>query len=105
MPIEGLITVADIEAARADWTGTCEILHIHAAARAKEIDRLSPVHRDPFEPILAVLEADSPLGEYRKITEEILRLMPDGRRHPRPAAEACRSFLMIRLGLHSGLSG
>lgn len=25
------------------------------------------VHRDPFEPIMCVLEADSPLAEYRKI--------------------------------------
>ncbi|MEJ7934457.1 hypothetical protein WG907_09340 [Sphingobium sp. AN558] len=102
-PIEGLISPEDIETARADWAGACEILYVHAAARAKEIDRVSRVHRDPFEPIMPVLEADSPLGEYRKITEEILRLMPDSGRYPRPAAEAVRSFLMIRLGLHSGL--
>lgn len=29
--------------------------------------------------------------------------MPDSRRYPRPAAEATRSYLMIRLGLHTGL--
>lgn len=74
-PIEGLISAEDIDEARTDWPRACEILHIHAAARAKEIDRVSRVHRDPFEPILPVLEADSPLGEYRKITEEIIRLM------------------------------
>ncbi|WP_105438972.1 hypothetical protein [Neorhizobium sp. T25_13] len=45
----------------------------------------------------------SPVGEYRKITEEIIRLMPDEERYPRPAAEAVRSFLMLRLGLHLGL--
>lgn len=61
------------------------------------------MHRDPFEPILPVLEADSPVGEYRKITEEILRLMPDERRYPRAAAEAVRSFLLLRFGLHLGL--
>ena len=61
------------------------------------------VHRDPFEPIMCVLEADSPLAEYRKITEEILKRMPDEHRYPRAAAEAVRSFLMLRLGLHLGL--
>lgn len=61
------------------------------------------VHRDPFEPIMPVLEADSPLAEYRKITEEIISRMPDEDRYPRAAAEAVRSFLMLRLGLHLGL--
>ncbi|MBB4189313.1 hypothetical protein GGE07_005995 [Sinorhizobium terangae] len=61
------------------------------------------VHRDPFEPIMCVLEADSPLAEYRKITDEILKRMPDEDRYPRAAAEAVRSFLMLRLGLHLGL--
>ncbi|WP_265519893.1 hypothetical protein [Nitratireductor luteus] len=36
----------------------------------KEIQRVARVHRDPFEPIMPVLEAESPVGEYRKITEE-----------------------------------
>src|SRR5262249_28743439 len=61
------------------------------------------VHRDPFEPILAVLEADSPLAEYRKITDQILKLMPDERRFPVSVAEAIRSYLMLRLGMHLGL--
>lgn len=61
------------------------------------------VHRDPFEPIMCVLEADSPLAEYRKITDEIVKRMPDENRYPRPAAEAVRSFLLLRLGLHLGL--
>src|SRR3546814_20115771 len=52
---------------------------------------------------MPVLEADSPVGEYRKITEEILRLMPNALRYPRAAAEASRSFLMLRLGLHLGV--
>jgi hypothetical protein len=69
----------------------------------KEIQRVVRVHRDPFEPILVVLEAPSPVGEYRKITEEILRRIPNERRYPCAAAEAVRSFLLLRLGLHLGL--
>lgn len=102
-PIAGWCSATDITAARADWGAACDAMHRHALARAKEIERVARVHRDPFEPILPILEADSPVGEYRKITEEILRLMPDARRYPRAAAEARRSFLLLRFGLHLGV--
>ena len=101
--IPGLISSTDIATARADWEGVCDRFYKHGLARAKEIQRVARVHRDPFEPILPVLEADSPVAEYRLITEEILRLMPDARRYPRQAAESVRSFLMVRLALHLGL--
>ncbi|MDB5507110.1 MAG: hypothetical protein JWR75_1748 [Devosia sp.] len=102
-PIPGLLSEQDIAVAKADWNLACETFHKHARHRIKEIQRVARIHRDPFEPILPVLEADSPLGEYRKITEEIVRHMPDERRYPRAAAEAVRSFLMLRLGMHLGL--
>lgn len=102
-PIEGLVSQKDIERAQTDWDDACDIYFKHASSRAKEIQRVARVHRDPFEPIMPVLEADSPVGEYRKITEEILRLMPDERLYRRSAAEAVRSFLMLRFGLHLGL--
>ncbi|ENN89812.1 hypothetical protein RHSP_08544 [Rhizobium freirei PRF 81] len=102
-PISGLISQSEIDYARDDWHGACADFHKHASHRVKEIQRIARVHRDPFEPIMPVLESASPVGEYRKITEEILRLMPDEGRYPRPAAEAVRSFLMLRLGLHLGL--
>lgn len=101
--IPNLVSDSDIEAAQSNWTEACDAIHVHALARAREIDRVAQVHRDPFEPILPILEADSPVGEYRRITEEILRNLPDERRYPRQAAEAIRSFLMLRLGLHLGL--
>ncbi|MER8691544.1 hypothetical protein NKI77_04760 [Mesorhizobium opportunistum] len=102
-PINGLVSQTDIDRARSDWEDACDVYFKHASSRVKEIQRIARVHRDPFEPIMPVLEADSPVGEYRKITEEILRLMPDERIHRRPAAEAVRSFLMLRFGLHLGL--
>ncbi|MBD8653856.1 hypothetical protein IFT66_22455 [Rhizobium sp. CFBP 13726] len=102
-PIEGLIAPEEIEFAARDWHGACDAFHRHAANRSKEIQRVMRVHRDPFEPIMVILEADSPLAEYRKITDEILKRMPDENRYPRPAAEAVRSFLLLRLGLHLGL--
>ncbi len=102
-PIDGLIEREEIEFATRDWNGACDAFHRHAANRSKEIQRVMRVHRDPFEPIMCILEADSPLAEYRKITDEILKRMPDEDRYPRPAAEAVRSFLLLRLGLHLGL--
>lgn len=102
-PIESLVSEADVSGARADWLGACATLHAHAKIRAKEIARVARVHRDPFEPLLPVLEHASPLAEYRKIADEIVRYMPDASRYPKSAAEARRSLLMIRFGLHLGL--
>ncbi len=103
VPIEGLVTAEEIAFAKRDWHACCDAFHKHARNRIKEIQRVMRVHRDPFEPIMCVLEAPSPLAEYRKITDEILMRMPDKDRYPRAAAESVRSFLMLRLGLHLGL--
>jgi hypothetical protein len=102
-PIEGLVTAQEVKDAHRDWEGVCDGMHRHALMRAKEIERVARIHRDPFEPILPILQADSPLAEYRKITEEVRRWRPDRRRFPIAAAEATRSFLMLRLALHLGL--
>jgi hypothetical protein len=102
-PIPGLITATELAFAKANWRAACDVGFKHASQRSKEIQRVSRVHRDPFEPIMSILEAESPLFEYRKITDEIIKRMPNEDRYPRPAAEAVRSFLMLRLGLHLGL--
>ena len=102
-PIPGLVTAEEIAVAQADWSAHCERMHRHGLARIKEVERVARIHRDPFEPILVILEADQPLAEYRKITEEIVRRMPNPRRYPKAAAEAVRAFLMLRIGLHTGL--
>ncbi|MFN3132436.1 hypothetical protein [Roseibium sp.] len=101
--IDGLISESEIVEVRADWSAACDRLLEHARTRKKEIERVVKIHRDPFEPIMTVLEAPSPVGEYRKITEEILHRMPDEKRHPKAAAEAVRAFLLLRIGLHTGL--
>lgn len=102
-PIPGLVTQKDIERARSGWDAQCDAMAAHAKHRVQEVSRVVRIHRDPFEPILPILEADSPVAEYRKITDEIVRLMPDPIHYPLPAAEAVRSLLMLRFGLHLGL--
>ncbi|WP_334162652.1 hypothetical protein [Phenylobacterium sp.] len=101
-PVPHLVSDADVERAQSDWSGACATLYRYALARVKEVERVARVHHDPFEPILPVLEADSPVAEYRKIADEVLRRAPCPRRYPVAAAEASRAFLMIRLGLHLG---
>ncbi len=93
--IEGLISADDIASVQADWGGTCEQMYKHARRRTKEIDRVARIHRDPFEPILPVLEAPSPVGEYRKITEEILRRLPDEELHPRSRCRGGQGLLAV----------
>ncbi|MBB4861035.1 hypothetical protein HNO88_004383 [Novosphingobium chloroacetimidivorans] len=102
-PISGLVTQQQIDVARADWEAACDNLFAHGSKRAKEIQRIVRVHRDPFEAIMPILKADSPVGMYRLITKEIVKRMPDERHYPRAAAEAVRSFLLLRFGLHLGL--
>jgi len=103
VPVQGLVRADEIASAKRDWHASLDAFHTHARNRIKEIQRVMRVHRDPFEPIMCVLEAPSPLSEYRRITDEILLRMPDKDRYPRSAAESVRSFLMLRLGLHLGL--
>lgn len=103
LPIEGVVSAAEASTIASDWSAACDAMYDYAKAAAREVQKLARVHRDPFEPIMPILEADSPLSEYRKITEEIVRLMPCEIRHPKAAAEAVRAFLMLRLGLHLGV--
>lgn len=65
--IAGLVEATDIAVIQADWGSACDRLHQYALARAKEVARVAKVHRAPFEPLLPVLEAASPVGEYRWI--------------------------------------
>jgi hypothetical protein len=102
-PITGLISPEEIGWAQDNWDEACTVMHNHAVLRQRDLRRVARAHRDPFEPILPVLEADSPLREYRKIADEIVRLMPDEQRCPMTAAEAVRAILFIRLALHTGL--
>jgi hypothetical protein len=102
-PIEGIVTAADIKLARSDWAAACDRAFDHACERITQLLPVSRVHRDPFEPILPVLTAASPLREYKKVGEEILRHMPKHRQHPMEAATAVRTYLMFRFAVHLGL--
>jgi hypothetical protein len=101
-PIEALVSQDDITKARLSWDRQCDETYVYAKDKAKELLYSRRVHRNPFEPILPIVNAESPLGEYKKILDEILRRAPDERRFPVAAAETMRLYLLLRLGLHMG---
>ena len=103
VPSQALLTEDEVIEAQKDWDGLCDQGYASVHAWSKEVKRVARIHRDPFEPILPVLEAESPVGVYSRIPAEILRYLPDPRRHPLAAAEAVRAFLMLKIGLHTGL--
>ena len=102
-PIPGLLTLKDIKAANEDWQKICDIAYEHGKSRARDLKRLMRVHRDPFEPINVILEHRVPLAEYKKIGDEILRLMPNEKNYPIATAETVRSYLIFRIALHLGV--
>jgi hypothetical protein len=107
-PIDGLISQKDINRARADWAAACDSAFEYASMRHLQLRGVARMHRDPFAPILPVLTNESPLREYKKIGDELLRRLPDERRPDdlrRTMAESTsvRNYLMFRLALHLGL--
>jgi hypothetical protein len=107
-PIPGLISQKDISRARANWECACDRAFEYAAARLSEVREVARMHRDPFAPILPVLTNESPLAEYKKIGDEMLRRLPDERRpddRRRLLSESTvvRNYLMFRFALHLGL--
>lgn len=102
-PINGLLSKNEISKARKNWPAACDRAYRYTCGRIQEIRRVEQIHRDPFEPISPVINSASPLKEYKKIADEILRLMPDKKVAPIKAALAVRAYLMVRFGMHTGL--
>jgi len=101
-PIEGLISEEDIVSARNNWDDTCENCIAVLKDLLSELRHVERRHRDPCEPVLAVLGTDRPLSEYKKIPLEILKYMPSRSAAPLPTAICVRSYLIIRLAMHLG---
>jgi len=101
-PVKGLVTPTDIARVRSDWDGACDKVFEYAVDRVHEIAPHHRIHRDPFIPIMPVLTANNPLREYKKIGDELLRRMPNERKHPMQAATAVRAYLMFRFSIHLG---
>ena len=102
-PIPGILTSRDIKRIRRNWHAACDGACKYAKQRHRDLKRIVRQNRDPFVPIMTALEADSPLAEYRKITDELLRRLPVESKTDLEYAEGIRAYLMLRIGMHSGL--
>lgn len=102
-PLPGIISQVDISIVQRNWSQACAVLHQHMKMRSKDLGHIIRQHRDTFAPIMVILNSNSPLGEYRKIADEVMRRMPDQNAQPKAAAEAMRAYLLLRFGMHLGL--
>lgn len=101
-PIERFVTAEQIRLAKANWNAACDNTFEFAQHRLREIATLVKCHRSSFEPIMPILKDPSPLQQFRRVTEEILK---DARAMDSPIEQsrAFRAYLMLRLGAHLGL--
>jgi hypothetical protein len=102
-PIDGLLSKRAVARAQADWSAASDSAYRYVCGRIEEVRRVEKIHRDPFEPIFPIINSSSPLSEYKKIADEIIRLMPDEKSAPVKVAIAVRGYLMVRFGMHTGL--
>jgi len=102
-PILGLLSEEDIREAQSDWQGLCDSGYDYVTDCIPGIRQILRVHRDPFEPILVVLNAPRPLEIYKRIADEILKRGPDEDEDRVGAAIAARSYLLVRFAMQLGI--
>jgi transcriptional regulator with XRE-family HTH domain len=107
-PLPGFIDEHFIERARTDWNGLCDEAvaeYIHLAASIEEV---AEEQRDPFEPILLVLDLDhpqyhDPISALRHFSQNIINDLPDPSGAPIKAANQVRNYLIVRVLSITGL--
>jgi hypothetical protein len=102
-PVAGLVSARDVQQARENWSLACESCFHHISGRLAELIRVTRTHRDQTIAITPVLNAQSPLAEYRKIADEILKQMPNERQEPLEFSLAVRAYLVFRVAVHLGI--
>jgi transcriptional regulator with XRE-family HTH domain len=78
------------------WQGACKKAYDFIWSRWHQLEPLVTQGRDPFRPIEVVLDAEKPLHEYYKITDEIRGRMPLAAANEREYARAMRSLMLVR---------
>ena len=91
---------SDVRQAHEDWALVCERCFHHISGRLAELIRITRTHRDRAIAIMPVLSAQSPLAEYRKIADEILKQMPSEKQEPLEFSLAVRAYLVFRIAVH-----
>lgn len=102
-PIPGFVSATDIQHAHTNWAPLCDACHNHVSNRLADLIRVTRTHREASNAIMPVLSSRSPLAEYKKIGDELLKQMPHERREPLDFSLAVRAYLAFRLAIHLGV--
>lgn len=107
-PIPGFIDEAFIERAKADWDGVCNEVAAEYLKLVAQIKDVAEEQRDPFEPILPLLDVDHPLytnpiSAFKNFTRSILNDLPDSTTAPIFAAKHVRNYLIARILIATAL--
>lgn len=95
--VPGFIDKQLIRRAKSDWAGVCKEAFDYYMNFAEEIEKNAEIIRDSFEPILPILESESPMSALKTFAQNILDDMPDAGAAPVQAARAMRNYLIVRL--------
>lgn len=94
--VPGFIDEELISRAKSDWAGVCDEAFDYYMRFADEIERVAELIRDSFEPILPILESESPISALKTFAQNVLDDMPDAVAAPLQAARVMRDYLIIR---------
>lgn len=101
--LDGVMTEEEVAKAQSDPLGWMKDVHDDIKQMIGEIigskkrnDGVLEVGRDPFAPLLPVLEVKNPGLVYNQIADEIRRRMPDRRAHPVAWALRQRDLFVFR---------
>ena len=92
-----------VSRAKADWTAYCVQTHAEIAALADDVEREMVMTRDPFEPILGLLEHPDPREAYAALIRSMDDRCPDERTSPTYYHVHLRDRVIAHLALQSAL--
>lgn len=101
-PISGFIDDVFVERARRDWAGVCRDAYTKYKLLAESLEDVVEEQRDPFEPILSLLDLDhpqyhNPISALRTFARNVIDDLPDLAVTPFYAATHLRNYLIVRL--------
>lgn len=107
-PIPGFVDEAFIVRAKDDWDRACNEASANYLKLAAQIEEVAEEQRDPFEPVLTLLDVDHPLytnpiSAFKIFTRNIINDLPDPSTAPIHAARHVRHYLIARILIATAL--
>ena len=96
-PIPGLIDHKFIIRAKGDWDAVCDEAYASYMELAEAVEESAEKLRDPFEPILPIINAENPFSALRVFAQNIYDDRPDQYTAPVKMATHMRNYIIVRL--------